>query len=102
MLDPFQVVVTYVLSRHLAAPPGDITQDAHLVRDLDLDGLDLALIGLRLEDYYGAEFPFGRLEQAETVADLTELVREWAPLDLADDDDDRDTLPSSSVPSHLD
>jgi hypothetical protein len=44
-----------------------------------------------------------RSARTETVADLTELVREWAPLDVADDDDDdRDTLPSPSVPSHLD
>jgi acyl carrier protein len=68
-------LVRQVVARHLAVAPCEIAPMQHLERDLGLDPLDLVLIALRLEDIEQIEFPMSRLEGAETVGDLTRILR---------------------------
>jgi len=68
-------IVRTVIALHMQVGPATITYRSHLQRDLELDPLDLVLIALRIEDIKGIEFPIAQLEGAQTVADLTKIVR---------------------------
>ena len=68
-------IVRTVIALHMRVGPATITCRSHLQRDLELDPLDLVLIALRIEDIKGIEFPIAELEGAQTVADLTKIVR---------------------------
>jgi acyl carrier protein len=68
-------IVRTVIALHMQVSPATITYRSHLQRDLELDPLDLVLIALRIEDIKAVEFPIARLEGAQTVADLTKIVR---------------------------
>jgi acyl carrier protein len=68
-------MVRSVVARHLQVAPATITARMHLVRELELDPLDLVLIAIRIEALEGVEFPIARLEGTVTVGDLVGIVR---------------------------
>jgi hypothetical protein len=55
-------LVRSVVARHLQVAPATIAARMHLVRELDLDPLDLVLMAIRIEALEGVEFPIARLE----------------------------------------
>jgi acyl carrier protein len=73
--DSLDDIVCHVVARHLDVAAGEIALRQHLERDLGLDPLDLVLIALRLEDIEHLEFPLAALESAQTVSDLTGILR---------------------------
>jgi acyl carrier protein len=75
MRDSLDEMVRNVVARHLQVASATITAKTQLVRELDLDPLDLVLIALRIEEREGIEFPIARLEGTSTVGDLIGIVR---------------------------
>jgi len=52
----------------------DITLDAHLIDDLDLDSIDAIDMAARLQELTGRRVPEDALKSIRTVADVVELV----------------------------
>ena len=74
-VSPELELVRHLLARRLDRAVESIAPRHRLVADLRLSKLDLAIVGLELEDLTGAWLPFPRLAHAETVDDLARLVR---------------------------
>lgn len=53
----------------------DVTPEARLVDDLDLDSVDAVTLALRLEEETGLELTEAELKSLDTVASLLTLVR---------------------------
>lgn len=53
----------------------DVTPEARLVDDLDLDSVDAVTLALRLEEETGLELTEAELKSLDTVASLVTLVR---------------------------
>jgi acyl carrier protein len=71
------LLVQRALAARLRQPMAAIVESHEIERDLGLDGLDLLLIALQLEEDAGFEFPAALLKRVRTVADLVELVAGW-------------------------
>jgi hypothetical protein len=92
MKSPSQVLVYALVAATLQTD--DAFQDTDLLGELGLDGLDLVLLVLRLEELapQNGAFPRAELARAKTLGDLVEIVDTWSP---------GDTIPNSrrEVPS---
>ena len=53
---------------------GDVSLDAHLVDDLDLDSIDAIDMVLKLQEITGERVPEEQLKAIRTVADIVDLV----------------------------
>ena len=54
-----------------------VTMDTNLMRDLDFDSLDLAELGMSVEDEFAIELPYDEeLDAIRTVADLVRYIEE--------------------------
>ncbi|MGH2821114.1 MAG: acyl carrier protein [Actinomycetota bacterium] len=51
-----------------------IAPEAHFVKDLGLDSLDMTEMTLGLEESYGIEIPDSELESIATVKDAVDLI----------------------------
>ena len=78
MKDAYEDIVCDAVARHLAVSPENIHPAHDVLFDLGLDALDVALIALRFEALGRLEFPLARLDDVQTVRQLTNLVRDWA------------------------
>jgi acyl carrier protein len=77
METPDSVLVKAAFASHLGGPAESFDETQHLVHDLALEPLDLVLISLELERAVGFEFPVASLEDAQTVGDVSAVVRGW-------------------------
>src|SRR5258708_1457798 len=76
--DAYVDIVHDALARQLGVV-SEVIRPAHrLRRDLGLDELDLADVALRFGRIAERPFPLSKLDRTQTVADLTDVVREWA------------------------
>ncbi len=55
-----------------------ITPEAHFVKDLGLDSLDMTEMTLGLEESYSIEIPDSELENVATVKDAIDLIEKKA------------------------
>lgn len=65
------------LREHLAGrglEPSDVTMEADLVGDLDLDSLDTMELTLGMEERFSIEIPDAELEELRTIGDAVALV----------------------------
>jgi hypothetical protein len=76
--DGFEDIVEGALARHLRLRPERVRASHHLRDDLGLDALDLAQVVHSLARIADRFFPFAVLDEVETVAELTSVVRAWA------------------------
>lgn len=54
--------------------PVEVTDDTHIVRDLEIDSLAVMNLTLALEDEFDISMPLERVADVETVRDLVETV----------------------------
>ena len=64
-----------VFGQEFEIPADDVTPEARLVDDLDLDSVDAVTLALRLEEETGLELTEAELKSLDTVASLVTLVR---------------------------
>jgi len=67
--------VRRVFGQEFEIPADDVTPEARLVDDLDLDSVDAVTLALRLEEETGLELTEAELKSLDTVASLVTLVR---------------------------
>jgi len=67
--------VRRVFGQEFEIPADDVTPEARLVDDLDLDSVDAVTLALRLEEETGLELTEAELKSLDTVASLLTLVR---------------------------
>ena len=53
---------------------GDVTMDAHLMDDLDLDSIDAIDMVVKLQEMTGERVPEEQLRQIRTVKDVVDLI----------------------------
>ncbi|TAM11451.1 MAG: acyl carrier protein [Nevskiaceae bacterium] len=56
--------------------PVEVTDDTHIVRDLEIDSLAVMNLTLALEDEFDISMPLERVAEVETVHDLIATVAE--------------------------
>lgn len=83
------------LATHLGIDERAIEDSQSLADDLGLDGFDVALVAVRLEDIepFRGDLPVELLDAESTVGELVAMVETW--LDRDPVDDDRITLPGA-------
>jgi len=67
--------VRRVFGQEFEIAADDVTPEARLVDDLDLDSVDAVTLALRLEEETGLELTEAELKSLDTVASLVTLVR---------------------------
>ena len=65
-----------ILAEELGVERSQLTPDARLVEDLNIDSLMLIELALTLEDRFDLLIPDERLEKVRTVGDVLELLGE--------------------------
>jgi acyl carrier protein len=70
----FEAVKAHLQGRGLEE--NQITPEATLLGDLDLDSLDTMELTLQMEERFGIEIPDEDLEDLETVQDAVELIEQ--------------------------
>lgn len=66
--------VWWAIALHLGTRPDEVLGEQELRRDLGLDGLDLALIMMRVGDWLRVDVPHAIVDEAVTVGDLARAV----------------------------
>ena len=66
--------VAALLSDRLGVPPDDITAEATLLMDLDLDSLDLVEFALGAEEEFGVRISDDEAEGLKSVGDAVSLL----------------------------
>jgi acyl carrier protein len=65
-----------IIVEQLGVDDDKVTQDTHLMKDLEADSLDAVEIIMAIEEEYGIEIPDEEAEKFQTVADLVAYVEE--------------------------
>ncbi len=68
--------VREIIVEQLGVDEEKVTQDTHLMKDLEADSLDAVEIIMAIEEEYGIEIPDEEAEKFQTVADLVAYVEE--------------------------
>ena len=68
-------VVRRVFGQEFEIPAEEVTPEARLIEDLDLDSVDAVTLALRLEEETGLGLSEAELKSLDTVASLVTLVR---------------------------
>lgn len=63
-----------MLAAEFEIDPQNITEEAHLMDDLDIDSIDAIDILARLRELTGKDLPAEALKQVRTVGDVVALV----------------------------
>ena len=63
-----------IIVEQLGVDDDKVTQDTHLMKDLEADSLDAVEIIMAIEEEYGIEIPDEEAEKFQTVADLVAYV----------------------------
>jgi acyl carrier protein len=69
-------VLRRVFGQEFEIPADDVTPEARLIEDLDLDSVDAVTLALRLEEETGLGLSEDELKSLDTVASLVTLVRQ--------------------------
>jgi acyl carrier protein len=67
-------VLTRLLCEQLGCEPNAVVDDAHILRDLGADSIDMVELGLALEDAFGINISKNDLGEIETVAQAVTLL----------------------------
>ena len=71
--------LTDILVEMFELEPREVTRDAHLFDDLDIDSIDAVDLIVRLKEYTSAEIDPDRAKRVRTVGDVVDLVAELLP-----------------------
>lgn len=63
-----------IVAEHLGVEKSDVTEDAHLMDDLDADSLDSVELVMAMEEEFGVEIPDDAAEKLTTVGDIVNFV----------------------------
>ena len=69
------VFLRNVFEKEFEIPAEEVTPEARLIEDLDLDSVDAVTLALRLEEETGLGLSEAELKSLDTVASLVTLVR---------------------------
>jgi acyl carrier protein len=65
-----------VIEKEFEIPADEVTPEAHLIDDLDLDSVDAMVLALRIEEETELELTDDELKALDTVASLVALVHQ--------------------------
>ena len=65
-----------IIVEQLSVDPSLVTEDTHLMKDLEADSLDAVEIIMAIESQFDIEIPDEEAEKFQTVEDLVEYVDE--------------------------
>lgn len=68
--------VIEIVADQLSIDPEDITEDSHLVDDLDADSLTVIDLVMCLEDEFGIEVPDDEVENLKTVGAIAHYIED--------------------------
>ncbi len=77
--DDIESTLADILVEMFEVEPGEVTPDAHLSDDLDIDSIDAVDLIVRLKEYTSAEIDPERAKSVRTVGDVVDLVAELLP-----------------------
>ena len=77
--DDIESTLTDILVEMFEVEPNEVTLDAHLFDDLDIDSIDAVDLIVRLKEYTSAEIDPERAKSVRTVGDVVDLVAELLP-----------------------
>ena len=77
--EDIESTLTDILVEMFEVEPDEVTQDAHLFGDLDIDSIDAVDLVVRLKEFAGAEIEPDRVKGVRTVGDVVNLLAELLP-----------------------
>ena len=77
--EDIESTLTDILVEMFEVEPDEVTQDAHLFDDLDIDSIDAVDLVVRLKEFAGAEIEPDRVKGVRTVGDVVNLLAELLP-----------------------
>ena len=77
--DDIESTLTGILVEMFEVEPREVTCEAHLFDDLDIDSIDAVDLIVRLKEYTSAEIDPERAKSVRTVGDVVDLVAELLP-----------------------
>ena len=77
--DDIESTLTDILVEMFEVEQSEVTLDAHLFDDLDIDSIDAVDLIVRLKEYTSAEIDPERAKSVRTVGDVVDLVAELLP-----------------------
>ena len=77
--DDIESSLTDIFVEMFELEPSEVTLDAHLFDDLDIDSIDAVDLIVRLKEYTSAEIDPERAKSVRTVGDVVDLVAELLP-----------------------
>lgn len=66
--------VVSMIAKNLDLNPADISPDAHLIKDLGADSLDVVELVMSFEDEFGIEVPDEDAEKIGTLSDILSYI----------------------------
>lgn len=66
--------VVNMIAKNLDLNPADISPDAHLIKDLGADSLDVVELVMSFEDAFGIEVPDEDAEKIGTLSDILSYI----------------------------
>ena len=70
-----------VITEFVDLAPEDITLETNMRQDLGLNSLELVNLAVAIEDRFETEIPDREVGRIETLADVIEVIREYADED---------------------
>ena len=70
-----------VITEFVDLKPEDITLETNMRQDLGLNSLELVNLAVAIEDRFDTEIPDREVGRIETLADVIEVIREYADED---------------------
>ena len=64
-----------IVEEFIGVPTEEVTPDAHLVKDLDIDSLSMVEIVMSAQDKFGVQIPDEELKNLQTVGDVVSYVQ---------------------------
>lgn len=77
--DDIESALTGILVEMFEVEPREVTREAHLFDDLDIDSIDAVDLIVRLKEYTSADIEPDRAKKVRTVGDVVDLVAELLP-----------------------
>ena len=77
--DDIESTLTDILVEMFEVAPHEVTREAHLFDDLDIDSIDAVDLIVRLKEYTSEDIDPERAKKVRTVGDVVDLVAELLP-----------------------
>lgn len=77
--DDIESTLTGILVEMFEVEPREVTREAHLFDDLDIDSIDAVDLIVRLKEFTSADIDPERAKKVRTVGDVVDLVAELLP-----------------------